>query len=81
MREWAPEIFRRSASDARIQMVELADASARIHNALWSHCNGGGGCEHRGEVGDDMLMGFKGGGLRLKESKILQVQGGGGDCS
>ena len=23
------------------------------------------------EEGDDMLMGFKGGGLRLKESKIL----------
>ena len=24
--------------------------------------NGGAGCEHGGEVGDDMLMGFKGGG-------------------
>ena len=35
-------------------MMELADASARLRN-------GGVGCEHRGEVGDDMLMEFKGG--------------------
>ena len=28
------------------------------------------------EVGDDMLMGFKGGGLRLKESKILPALAG-----
>ena len=36
------------------------------------------------EEGDDMLMGFKGGGLRLKESKILPAlagwQGGGADA-
>ena len=28
------------------------------------------------EEGDDMLMGFKGGGLRLKESKILPALAG-----
>ena len=29
--------------------------------------NGGAGCEHGGEVGDDMLMGFKGGGRTFSQ--------------
>ena len=55
LREWPPEIFRQSASDASGRLVESADANAGLQN-------GGVGCEHRGEGGEDMLTGFKGGG-------------------